>query len=218
VEQEGKSTTVANLAVAYAQVGKRVVLVDLDLRRPYLDRFFGLQGRPGLTDVALGHVPLDDALVKIAVTGASGADGAENGNGNGHQERMVEGVLEVLPAGTLPPDPTMLIESPALGEILESLSQRADIVLIDAAPVLPVSDAMQMSARVGGAIIIVRGDMIRRPILKEMARELEKSQCPLLGFALTGAESDQSYGYGYGYGYGYAPTEGRRAKEKEPVK
>ena len=97
VEQEGKSTTVANLAVALARAGQRVVLVDLDLRRPFLSTFFDLDG-PGVTEVALGYASLDGALASVVID-----DGGPRTNGytNGHGP-SVEGVLEVLPAG---PDP-----------------------------------------------------------------------------------------------------------------
>ncbi len=82
VAQEGKSTTAANLAVAMAASGKNVILVDLDLRAPYLDRFFGLTGRPGVTDVILGHATLDEALVPVVVPGAPDPGARRNGHGN----------------------------------------------------------------------------------------------------------------------------------------
>ncbi len=86
LEEEGKSTTVANLAIAFARTGKRVALVDLDLRRPSLARFFDLNGRPGLTDVALGHVDLDEALATVRSSRADDDDPETNGglhfNGN----------------------------------------------------------------------------------------------------------------------------------------
>ena len=113
VEEEGKSTTIANLAIALARAGQRVVLVDLDLRRPLLDKFFDLTG-PGLTQVALGHVSLDQALARIAITDPDPRqerrggyrNGSDNGSGNGHlSAKPVKGVLEVLPSCPIPPDP-----------------------------------------------------------------------------------------------------------------
>ena len=122
LEQEGKSTTVANLAVAFARAGKRVVLVDLDLRRPVLARFFDLKG-PGLTQVALGHVPLEEALTQIVIADPPRAEAPaaprRGGDGNGNRTRELSGLLEVLPSGPIPPDPGEFVSSPALGMILQ---------------------------------------------------------------------------------------------------
>src|SRR5258707_1354369 len=117
-EQEGKSTTIANLAVALARSGRHVVLVDLDLRRPYLNRFFQLTG-PGITQVALGQVSLDDALETVAITepspGRPYTKPHANGNGNG-AAKDVRGMLEVLPSGPIPPDPGEFVATHALTE------------------------------------------------------------------------------------------------------
>ncbi len=143
-EQEGKSTTVGNLAVALARAGRRVVLVDLDLRKPYLDHFFDLTGRPGMTDVALGNVTLDQALWSIPVPGSDGGPQA--------------GSLHVLPSGPMPPNPADLIESSVVSEVLLDLAERADVVLLDSAPLLPVSDGVVLSNKVDAMLIVVRGN------------------------------------------------------------
>jgi polysaccharide biosynthesis transport protein len=98
VQAEGKSTTAANLGVALARTGRRVILVDLDLRRPFLDRFFRLGGQPGITDVALGHAELEDAIASVAVSEASQVQKAASvGHENG--AAAIEGTLEILPSG-----------------------------------------------------------------------------------------------------------------------
>jgi capsular exopolysaccharide synthesis family protein len=188
MEQEGKSTTVANLAVALARAGRRVVLVDLDLRKPYLDRFFDLEGKAGITDVALGNVTLDQAMWSIPVPGSDGGPQA--------------GSLHVLPSGPVPPNPADLIESSIISEVLLDLVPRADVVLLDAAPLLPVSDGVVLSNKVDGMLVVVRASTIKRPMVDELRRILEVCPAAKLGFVLTGVEEGEGYGYS-GYG-GYA--------------
>ncbi len=204
-EQEGKSTTVANLAVALARAGRRVVLVDLDLRKPFLDRFFDLTGRPGITDVALGHVTLDQAMWSIPMPGSDGGPGA--------------GSLHVLPSGPMPPNPADLIESSVITEVLLDLAERADVVLLDSAPLLPVSDSVVLSNKVDGMLVVVRASTVRRPVLTELQRVLAACPAAKLGFVLTGSDEAEGYGYGYGYG-GYggatAPVPARPTEEQAP--
>ena len=215
VEQEGKSTTIANLAIAMARAGQRVVLVDLDLRRPYLDKFFGIQG-PGITQVALGHVPLEQALARVAIADPDSGEASSSrssgngrikvsgvdGNGNG-RAKVVKGVLEVLPSGPIPPDPGEFVNTQALSEILAELRDRFDVVLIDAPPALRVGDAMTLSNKVDGVIVVARMKVVRRQMLHELARQLGAMPTPVLGFVVTAAGDEQGYEYGYGYGYGH---------------
>ena len=197
-EQEGKSTTVGNLAVALARAGRRVILVDLDLRKPYLDHFFDLKGKPGLTDVALGNVTLDQAMWSIPVPGSDGGPQA--------------GALHVLPSGPMPPNPADLIESTVVSEILLDLAERADVVLIDSAPLLPVSDGVVLSNKVDAMLVVVRASTVRRPVLAELSRVLSACPAAKLGFVLTGSEEGDGYGYGYGYsGYGSSAPVARPA-------
>ena len=203
VEREGKSTTVANLAVALARAGRRVVLVDLDLRRPFVATLFGLEGYAGITDVVLGHVPLEDALTPIVITGDHApATPRNNGNGNGNGSHPTAGVLLALPAGTLPPDPSEFLETTELANVISDLCSLADIVLIDSAPLVPVADSVTIGNRVDAIVVVAQAVLLRRPILKELRRLLDSCHATKLGFALTGAEADEGYGYGYGYGYG----------------
>lgn len=202
VEQEGKSTTIANLAVSLARAGQRVVLVDLDLRRPFLHRFFQLDG-PGITQVALGHMPLEQALAPVALTNGESGSRA-NGKGNGRISggaNLVKGILEVLPSGPTPPDPGEFVGTAALSEILAQLRFRTDFVLIDAPPVLHVGDAMTLSAKVDGILVVTRMQVVRRNMLNELARQLAGSPTPVLGYVVTAADQEESYGYGVGYNY-----------------
>jgi succinoglycan biosynthesis transport protein ExoP len=208
VQSEGKSTTIANLAVAFARGGTRVILVDLDLRRPILDRFFNLGRRPGLTQVALGHSDLDEALTPVALPG-TGANGA----GNGKAPRAGEGSLHVLASGPIPPDVGEFVGTEALAEILADLRERADLVLVDAPPLLGLGDARVLSTRVDAMLLATRLSVLRRPMVKELERVLAACPAAKLGFVVTGAEQEAGYGDG---GYYYRTRE-RATVEKEPV-
>ena len=198
---EGKSTTVANLAVALARAGRRVILVDLDLRAPSLSGFFFLDDRSGLTDVVLGRLKLADALAPVPLVQASSPESHASRNGT------IKGVLEVLPVGTLPPNPAEFAGSHLLAQLLSELERRADVVLIDAAPLLNLSDAMTLSSRVDALVVVSRLSLVRRPVLQELHRVLAAAPVTKLGVVLTGTETSASYGYGgYGHAYGPEPT------------
>ena len=229
VEQEGKSTTIANLAVALARGGQSVALVDLDLRRPFMDKFFELGDRPGITQVALGRATLREALAEVAIApikprssssryeqAATNGHGALNGNGNGGG-----GKLLVLGSGPIPPDPGEFVSSHALTSVLLQIQEVAEVILVDAPPLLRVGDAMVLSAKVDALLLATRMEKVRRPMLTELHRIIATSPARFLGFVVTGAESEEGYGYGYGYrsgyGYGYGYYLSPSREESEPT-
>lgn len=218
LQNEGKSTTIANLAVAFARAGRKVVLVDLDLRRPFIARFFRLEGRPGITTVARGRVSLDEALTPIALPSAARVDG-ERGNGAaagmGNGAASVSGVLHVLPAGEIPPDPGEFVATEAVSKIIAQLTGRADLVLIDAPPLLPVGDTATLSAAVDSMFVVTRINVIDRTTLGELARRLSTVPARVLGFVLAGGSRGEIYGYGYGYGY--ARSQSTRGRRRAPT-
>jgi len=198
LQGEGKSTTAANLAVALAKSGRDVVLVDLDLREPALHKLFNLQGYRwvhGLTSVALGRAELDDAIAYLPVTSAERRPGSD----------VSEGMLQVLPCGPVPSDPGEFVNSVAVRKVLQQLCERAEIVLIDAPPLLGVGDAASLSSFVDAIVVVARIGLLRRPHLREARRILDASPAGKLGFIVTGAEREEGYGYGR-YRYYYRPS------------
>jgi succinoglycan biosynthesis transport protein ExoP len=193
VRRESKSTTVANLALAFSQMGRHVALVDLDTRQPMLDSLFDIGSeQAGLTEVALGYVKLEDALCSIAFEEAvptirQGVTGGLRSDGH----------LKLLTCGAAPPNPGEFVASGRVRDILTQLQDRFDLVLIDAPPLLLSGDALALSARVDGIIVVTRLNVVRRPTLNEVGRILESSAAPPLGVVLTGVEIDGTYGHHY---------------------
>ena len=188
VKNEGKSTTIANLAVALARAGRFVTLVDLDLRAPQQNRFFGLERQPGLTDVAYERVSLAEALVEVQLTWPAPMLGKGRG-------RNREGGLELLPSGALPGNPGEFLTQVPLRAILDKLHERSDIVLIDAPPFLGIGDAVTLSSSVDAMIVVARLNRIRTGMLEELRRTLDACPSRKLGLVVTGAESETEYEY-----------------------
>lgn len=216
---EGKSTVLANLAAAFARRGLRVVLADLDLRRPKVATLFGLDPGPGVTEVALGRVPADEALVRVPLMdlAPSGSESSHEGNGSGARSAAPAGVLNVLPAGTLPPDASEFIASPRVGKLVDELAARADIVLLDAPPILQVSDALALTSHVDALLTVSRLSVARRAMLDELRRVIERTPIVKLGLVVTGVAPGEGYGYGYGYGYGLPTASGETLQPAGPL-
>lgn len=175
---EGKSTTAANLAITMAQAGLRVVLVEGDLRRPRLAEYLGLEGATGLTSVLVGSADLHDVLQPW-------------GDGN----------LKVLPSGPIPPNPSELLGSQHMLKLLKHLEEIADIVLVDAPPLLPVTDAAVLSALADGALVVCRVGKTRREQLRRAVEALASVDARLLGIVLNMAPTKGPHAYSYGYRY-----------------
>jgi len=197
VEQEGKSTSIANLAVSLARGGQDVALVDLDLRRPILHHFFDIRGYAGLTDVVLGHATIDDALTPVPFRDFSEQLASQATNGHAPVHRT--GSLCVVGAGPLPPNPGDLVGTAALAAALDVLRERFDTVLIDTPPSLKTGDALTLSSRLDGILVVVRLNVAHRAMMSELRRVLDSTPTRKLGFLVTGAEGAEGYGYG-GYG------------------
>lgn len=171
---EGKTTTAVNLALAMADAGTRVVLVDADLRNPSVAKTLGLEGTVGLTTVLLGRATLDDMLV-----------------------RWGDHELYVLPAGEIPPNPSELLGSEAMEDLFVELRERFEFVLVDTAPVLPVTDATVVDRLTGGSLLVVAANRTRKRHVAEALRTFETSGASIAGTALTMAPLESVAYYGY---------------------
>jgi tyrosine-protein kinase len=208
-DSEGTSRTAANMAIALARSGSHVVLVDANMRRPAIDGFFGLDDRTGLSDILSGHGDLADALTIVDVGGEGPDDIGTNGRA------ASGGLLEVLPAGPPPADAADLLESRAMAELLGELRGRADIVLIDAPPMLPVTDAMMLGAKVDGVVVVARARLASRPHMVALARALDACAAPTLGFLFTGVSVTEENEYGGYVGVGGAGLSQTRTPSRE---
>ncbi len=184
---EGKTTTAANLALVTAQAGKKVVLVDSDLRRPSLHRFFGLSNEQGLTNLLLSTQP--------SVDGCAQRTRFEN--------------LAVITSGPLPPNPSELLASRRLDSVLDNLKAEADVVIFDSPPTLAVADASILAAKVDGTMLVVDSGRTRSPALQRAKEALARSKTHLLGAVLNKLKRR-----GGGYYYYYYSSDGDRKKRR----
>jgi capsular exopolysaccharide synthesis family protein len=180
---DGKTTTICNLAIALAQSGKKVLLIDCDLRKPKVARYMGIDGTAGITSYLIGKASLQDVVQTW---------GKLN--------------LHVLPAGKVPPNPSELLGSAKMESLLGFLESQYDIILIDSAPLLPVTDAAVLSRMTGGIALVVSVGKTTNPQLRAAVGHLTAVNGSLLGFIMNkiptkGVEAYQ-YNYSYKYGYG----------------
>lgn len=183
---EGKSTSAANLAITLAQQGRKILLVDCDLRRGIVHKVFEGTKEPGLTNVLLGQATLDDALHSVALD-----EGAQ---------------LFVLPTGTLPPNPSELLGSQPMHKLMGSLRERFDLVLLDSPPLNVVTDAAVLGTLADGVILIARAGATARESLRFATDQLKAVQAPVSGVVLNDVDlsgRDRYYGSGTAYRYYY---------------
>jgi capsular exopolysaccharide synthesis family protein len=180
---EGKSTTAVNMAIALAQAGQRVALIDADLRRPMVGEYLGLDGNAGLTTVLIGNSRLEDLMQPW-----------------GRDE------LYVLTSGQIPPNPSELLGSSSMEEIIASLELDYDAVVIDAPPLLPVTDAAVLAQKVGGVVLVVGSQLVKSTDLQKAFSALKMVDVDVLGVVLNKLppKDPDAYTYTY-YSQGSAP-------------
>lgn len=186
---EGKSTTSINLALALAEQGRRVLLIDADLRKPSIAASTGLEGSAGLSTILIGRATVADV---VQPWGAP--------------------TLDVITSGVIPPNPLQLLDSPHMRQLLEGLRSQYDIVILDSAPLLPVADASILAGRTDGAIVTVRAGSTRTRQLAEALDALQVAQAAVLGVIVTRTRRAKSGAY-----YGAASNPLSRASLPIPI-
>jgi succinoglycan biosynthesis transport protein ExoP len=188
VPEEGKSTVVRNLALAYAHAGSRVAVVEADMRRPTLARLFGLDGSIGLAEVLLGKARTDEALQDVGQPPSL----AVNGNGNGHGSSR----LQVMIAGSTIVEPTSVLTADRLRPLIARLLVSHDVILFDSPPVLPVSDALPLLSVVDGTVLVARSGVTTWDAAARLQRTLSRVEgVNILGTVVTAVNDAMAYGY-----------------------
>lgn len=184
---EGKSSTSINLAYTIAETDQNVLLIEADMRLPVIAKTLRFGKGPGLSNFLAGVSQLEDAVYPSSLAKA----------------------LFVLPAGAIPPNPSELLSSPRMGQMLNTLSQSFDYIIIDLPPINAVSDSLTISKLLSGMIMVVRQNYCDQRSLANAMRQMEFLKVKVLGFVMNDAEPDdnryQKYGHKYkqGYSYGY---------------
>lgn len=187
---EGKSTTIANLAVVLTQAGKSVLLIDCDMRNPTVHKNFNLSNKVGLSSCISMGTALSDAVQKTSIEG-----------------------LYALTGGVIPPNPSELLGSEQMKNVLQRAKEQYDYVLIDTPPVMPVTDALIVSRFVDGMILVIASAEVKVEMARDVKNQLVNAGANILGVVLNKVRSEH-HGYGYGYYYYYGNDGEKHNKSK----
>ena len=188
---EGKTTTASNMAIAMAEANRRVLLIDCDLRKPAVHRMFGLVNVKGLTNI------LVEGLEYSNITNVTEVDN-----------------LEIITSGPKPPNPAELLGSHRMKEFLDKVREGYDVIIIDAPPILPVTDAAVLSQYVDGVVLVAGYGLTTFDAAIQAKASLQKVNARILGVVLNGVPTDKRGGYYYYYYY-YYDEHGRKHKRKK---
>jgi capsular exopolysaccharide synthesis family protein len=175
---EGKSTTISNLAVAYAQSDKKVLLMDADLRKPTMHQTFRVTNRLGLTNLLTNQAELEEVIRNSSIPN-----------------------LDILTSGPIPPNPSEILSSKRMITLLDELKKMYDIILIDAPPAIAVTDAQILGTRSDGVILVIDSGKVKREIAMKAKANLDHVQARILGVVLNNVDrknKDSYYYYYYG--------------------
>lgn len=191
---DGKSSVAVNLAISFAQINKKVIILDCDMRLPTVASKIGIESKPGLSNYLVGSDDLRDMLIK----------------------RIEDKLIDVFPSGNIPPDPTMLLESQRMADLLEVLRNHYDYIVIDLPPLMPVSDAAILSKYIDGYLIVVRHEKSEFAKIQETLHQLEFSGAKIIGFVYNGKSVDNHYRKSnkYYYYYDYYKKSGKKTKKQ----
>ncbi|NLJ79407.1 MAG: CpsD/CapB family tyrosine-protein kinase [Firmicutes bacterium] len=181
---DGKSIVSSNLAVAWANSGRRVLLVGADLRKPTLHRIFSVSNAPGLTSYLTGQASLEDVIL----------DSGRRG-------------LDLIPGGPIPPNPAELLQSKVMSDLILKLRALYDYVIFDGTPVIAVADAMLLAHRVDGTVLVLSAYKVPKEMALYAKEQLEKAQARLLGVVLNGVRLQDQRGYHHYFYYDESRTE-----------
>ena len=170
---DGKSTIAQNMAIVLSQLGRKVLLIDADLRRPRLHKTFAIRNTAGLSSLLSGNAPLDGLIQETDVPG-----------------------MRIMPSGPIPPNPSELLDSPGLQAMLVELGDRFDHVIFDAPPVLSVTDAVILSGRMDSTLVVVRAGVTSRDALAHSSARLQQSRSQSIGAVLNAVSEETGYYYG----------------------
>ena len=177
---EGKSTTTANLAIAFAQLRKRTLLMDADLRKPVMHNVFGQTRGPGLSEYLIGGIEDFNTIIRPTKV--------EN--------------LCIVTAGSLPPNPSELLGSSRMSELIDQLEQEWDMILIDSPPVVAVTDASMISSEIDAVALVVKAGQTDRAAVDRALDTIKNVKAPMIGVILNGANPETLAGkYSYYYSY-----------------
>lgn len=205
---ERKTSTVINLAVALGQMGKRVIIIEADMRRPTIHQIFGLKKEPGLSEIIIGNATVEEATRTFSDLVLGGfrleefltAPGLDN--------------LNIITSGSIPFNPSEILASEKMHVLIERLRNSYDIVLIDAPPVLPLTDSLILAPMIEGTILIYQVGRMARSALKRAKMLLDSAQAKILGIVLTGVKAEISPDYYHHY-YRYSEKPSKKKQVKE---
>ncbi|GGG76392.1 CpsD/CapB family tyrosine-protein kinase [Paenibacillus radicis (ex Gao et al. 2016)] len=171
---EGKTTVISNLAAAYAQEGKRVLLIDMDLRKPSLHYFFSQTNHKGLTSLLTGQLTTQDVVIQTQVPN-----------------------LSLITAGPTPPHPAEMLSSQKMSQLMEELRRDYDIILVDTPPILAVTDGLLASVLCDGVILVVQASVVKKALVLKAKERLEHVQARIVGTVLNQLNRDDNLNVGY---------------------
>jgi Mrp family chromosome partitioning ATPase len=203
---EGKSTVSRNFAIALAEAGLRVALVDADLRKGSLAKQLGAQSRPGITEVLAGINTLDEVKREVPVYTEviPGLEQMAARLGGRAADALAQSQvsLTLIPAGTIPPNPSAVLESAPFRELLRQLRGEYEIVVLDTTPVTAVSDAVPLIGEVDAVMLVARSGVTDRRTAQRASEVIERVPgSNIVGVVVNGLATAEAYAYGYGYGY-----------------